>query len=158
MDDEILHLAPQLLLDVHVEMLPEYSTLLRSPEYSTLLMGPTLACLWGSFSSFPSHLPHRAYHLALFFSLSVWLRSRSPLALFELIYIYIRLTAVTYTQRRSRSIRSNFIPNDCTFGLFRLLPVRQDYIGRVRREMSFSLRSRWPGSSRSSLYRYRYIF
>ena len=29
-----------------------------------------------------------------------------------------RLTAVTYTQRRSRSIRSIFIPNDCTFGLF----------------------------------------
>ena len=86
------------------------------------------------------------------------LRSRSPLAHLELIYIYNRPTAVTYTQRRSRSIRSNFIPNDCTFGLFRLLPVRQDYIGRVRREMSFSLRSRWPGSSRSSLYRYRYIF
>ena len=38
------------------------------------------------------------------------LRSRSPLAHFELIYIYNRLTAVTYTQRRSRSIRSIFIP------------------------------------------------
>ena len=46
------------------------------------------------------------------------LRSRSPLAHFELIYIYNRPTAVTYTQRRSRSIRSIFIPNDCTFGLF----------------------------------------
>ena len=46
------------------------------------------------------------------------LRSRSPLAHFELIYIYNRPTAVTYTQRRSRSIRSNFIPHDCTFELF----------------------------------------
>ena len=51
------------------------------------------------------------------------LRSRSPLAHFELIYIYNRPTAVTYTQRRSRSIRSNFIPNDCTFGLFRRAAV-----------------------------------
>ena len=54
------------------------------------------------------------------------LRSRSPLAHFELIYIYNRPTAVTYTQRRSRSIRSNFIPNDCTFGLF--LPAACLYI------------------------------
>ena len=56
MDDGILHLAPQLLLDVqillelfdlasqpqlaecmHVEMLPEYSILLRSTDYSILL-------------------------------------------------------------------------------------------------------------------------
>ena len=49
------------------------------------------------------------------------LRSRSPLAHFELLYIYNRQTGRLHIPKGDLDQYGQiFIPNDCTFGLFRL--------------------------------------
>ena len=92
---------------------------------SLMGLGPTHVHVWG-FSLISLSPSSSCYHLALFFSLSFWLRSRSPLAHFELLYIYNRQTGRLHIPKGDLDQYVQiFIPNDCTFGLFRLLPVRQ---------------------------------
>eukprot|EP01048_Picozoa_sp_COSAG05_P010359 COSAG05_NODE_907_length_6645_cov_18.681638_1_plen_99_part_00 len=80
----------------------------------------------------PSHSLVRPYYACksriryVFFSLSFWLRSRSPLAHFELLYIYNRQIGRLHIPKGDLDQYGQiFIPNDCTFGLFRLLGHRE---------------------------------